>query len=139
MSGAVKGDMTMNVAEIKKRVDAMPARLNAKGLREPVAQFAIEANVPAKGWLSYKDKNTAFGSAYEWFREGSASEILDAMDAWIAALPSAEETKFKEFMSALGGVIDLGKDNGIEVDFLNPLVATMKRLSENAITYQAAA
>jgi len=58
---------------------------------------------------------------------------------FIAELPTAEETKFREFMGALGNVIDLGRKNGIEVDFINPLTETMKRLSENALTDQRVA
>ncbi|WP_391564592.1 hypothetical protein [Sinorhizobium meliloti] len=45
----------------------------------------------------------------------------------------------KQFMGALANVIDLGKDNGIEVEFLNPLQATMKKLSDNILTDQRAA
>lgn len=44
----------------------------------------------------------------------------------------------RAFMEKLGDVIDLGKSEGIEVSFVNPLVETMKRLSENIITHQAA-
>lgn len=129
----------MDVMEIQKRLDVQAKAMVAKGLREPAAQFQIESNTEAKGWLTWKDKAALYDKAYEWFREGTAEKILAAMDAHIAAMPTANETKFREFMAALGGVIDLGKDNGIEVEFLNPLVATMKRLSENAITYKAAA
>jgi hypothetical protein len=42
----------------------------------------------------------------------------------------------KEFMTALSDVIELGRQNGIEVDFVNPLVDTMRRLSENILTDQ---
>jgi hypothetical protein len=39
-------------------------------------------------------------------------------------------------MGQLGKLIDAGKSGGIEVDYLNPLLDTMKRLSENVITYR---
>ena len=51
----------------------------------------------------------------------------------------AEQAKLNDFMSALGKVIDLGNQHGIEADYLNPLVASMKKLSENIITDQRAA
>lgn len=39
-------------------------------------------------------------------------------------------------MGQLGKLIDAGKTDGIAVDFMNPLLDTMKRLSENVITYR---
>jgi hypothetical protein len=39
-------------------------------------------------------------------------------------------------MGKLGTLIDFARDDGIKVDYLNPLVETMKRLSENVITHQ---
>jgi hypothetical protein len=58
--------------------------------------------------------------------------------AFINELPSAEQAKLHNFMGKLGHMIDAAKDDGIEVDYLNPLLDTMKRLSENVITYQPA-
>jgi hypothetical protein len=131
----------MDANEIQKRLDPMPAKMSAKGLIQPKADYVIEANSEGRvsiGWYAtVADKNNYRWSS-EWFRDGSIAERLDAAEKFIADLPSKEETKFKEFMGALGAVIDLGKANDIEVEFMNPLVATMKKLSENALTHQPA-
>jgi len=128
----------MNINKIQARLDAMTARMSAKGLNQPEAQFQATGNVQPKGWLVWWDRSAPSyaSSKYEWFHGDSAENILDEMDAWIAALPSAEEVKRGEFLRALSNVIELGKDNGISVDYVNPLVETMKRLSENALTDQ---
>lgn len=130
----------MRVTEIQSRVDALSKAMLAKGLSQPSAQFHIESGrepcVMLKWYKATKDWSGS--TKYEWLRADTAAKVLDAADAFVAGLPSADETKFREFMSALGGVIDLGKTNGIEVEFLNPLVATMKKLSENALTDQRA-
>ena len=74
----------------------------------------------------------------EYFRKGTLAEQFDAADAFVAAMPTAEETKLQDFMSALGNVIDLGRTNGIDVAYVNPLTETMKKLSENILTHHAA-
>ncbi len=129
----------MDTTAIQKRIDKMPAAMAAKGLYSPNAEFVLDANggcrVAIRWYASIEAKN-AFRSTAEWFRDGSIPDQLDAADKFIAALPTKDQVRFREFMGALGGVIDLGKSNGIEVEFLNPLVATMKTLSKNALAYQ---
>jgi hypothetical protein len=127
------------IEDVQKRINAMPASMSAKGLREPKAEFDIRGNEELQGYMSWKDKSALYGSKYEWVKGKTPAEILRKMDAFIAALPSPDETRMKEFMTALSDVIELGRQNGIEVDFVNPLVDTMRRLSENIITDQRVA
>ncbi|SFB52038.1 hypothetical protein SAMN03159496_04592 [Rhizobium sp. NFR07] len=124
------------INDVQKRVDAMPAAMSAKGLRNPVAKFNIVANEELQAYLSWDDKKTSYGSKYEWIKGKTPADVLRKMEAFIAKLPSPEETRMKEFMGALSDVIELGRQNGIEVDFVSPLVETMKRLSSNIITDQ---
>jgi hypothetical protein len=124
------------IEDVQARINTMPAAMNAKGLRNPDAKFSISANAELAAHLGWDDKKTAYGSKYEWIKGKTPSEILRKMDAFIAALPSPDETRMKEFMTALSDVIELGRQNGIEVDFVNPLVDTMRRLSENILTDQ---
>ena len=72
----------------------------------------------------------------EIIRDPDISQAITDAFSLINSLPSAEDAKRQQFMASLAKVLDLGRDNGIEVDFLNPLTETMKRLSESAITYQ---
>ena len=130
---------TMTIADVQKRLDAMPAAMTAKGLRDPKADFTISANSEMRGYAAWKDKRKSFGDAYEFFRGKSPADVLAKLEAFIAKLPAPEETRMKEFMSALSDVIELGRSNGIDVDFINPLAETMKRLSSNILTDQRAA
>lgn len=132
----------MNASEIQKRVDELSKAMTAKGLREPDFSFSIRSHNDLKGYATWKAHNVGsrFGNEkYEFFHGSTPQEVIDKATAFIASLPSAEEAKRDEFLKALGGVIDLGKSSGIEVEVLNPLLATMKRLSENALTSQVAA
>ena|SRR5579859_5887931 len=134
----------MDYAVIQEQIDRLCDAMLAKGLRQPNAQFDLRAHQDCRIYITWKplkrsDVGLYESDRYEFFNDGSPGELITKAFAFVEALPSPEETKFREFMGALGGVIDLGKENGIEVEFLNPLVATMKRLSENALTYQVPA
>lgn len=123
------------ISEIQARLDALPAAMSAKGLRLPGAVFWLEANAEQRAYLTWK---TGVGVSYrdehtERLRGNSASEILDAAEAFIKALPTAEETKRTTFLKALGKVIDLGNELGQDV---GPLASEMKRLASNALTDQ---
>lgn len=126
----------LTIEAVQKRVDAMPAAMSAKGLREPRASVDVRGNEDLQGMLSWRDTRSVYDSKYEWVSGKTPADILRKMDAFIAKLPSPEEARMKEFMGALSDVIELGRKSGIEVDFVNPLVETMKRLSSNIITDQ---
>lgn len=135
------GDRKMNAAEIQKRVNALTAAMTAKGMRQPRAEVHIKANEEPAIYLTYKRGlgRTSFGSEeWKFFYGDLRQGFKDASD-YIAKQPDPEQAKLNDFMAALGSVIDIGKTHNIEVEFLNPLVATMKRLSENVITDQRAA
>jgi predicted RNase H-like HicB family nuclease len=128
--------MKLTVVDIQKRVDAFPAKMNAKGIAKPSVNFRVNANESLSvdaHWYAGAHY-TDFKSSH--FKGDTPEDAISAFEAWIESLPSIEEARRAEFMSALASVIELGKGSGIEVDFVNPLVETMKRLSENAITDQ---
>lgn len=128
----------MDYTVIQEHVNRLSDMMLAKGLHQPRAEFNIRSRAGMRVYLVHvpRNKKPYESNVYAWFKDGTVGEMLAAAEAHILSLPSADETKFREFMQALGGVIDLGKDNGIEVEFLNPLRATMKKLSENALAYQ---
>lgn len=129
----------ITIADAQKRIDPLPASMSAKGLREPAAEITIAANGEMRGYMTWKDKKRPYGSAYEFVRGKSAPDILAKMEAFIAKLPAPEETRMKEFMTALSEAIELGRENGIAVEFINPLTEAMQRLSSNILTDQRAA
>lgn len=125
----------MNEHEMQAAVDQLVKDMLDKGLRKPRARVMIKSDeAPSVGIESgvygEGDHNYSYPSA------PTVAEALDAARAIIAAMPDAETTRLNNFMGALGKVIDLGRDLGVDVDFINPLTATMKRLSENVITDQ---
>lgn len=126
------------IAEIYEGINPLPAMLSAKGKVKPNVDFHVEANVGIRITMSWVKPyvTTEWDRNYEVFFGNDFAEALDKARKYINALPSAEQAKLNNFMRQLGKVIDHGKEDGIEVEFLNPLLDTMKRLSENIITYQ---
>lgn len=134
--------MAMTGDEIQTRCNELSAAMVAKGLVQPTAMLWIESHMDPKvslHWEDMKKPKGVYRTVGHYFRNGDITRMLFAeADAFVAALPDAEEIKLQDFMSALGNVIDMGRANGIDVAFVNPLVETMKRLSENALTHQRA-
>ncbi|MBD9542974.1 hypothetical protein IB276_26365 [Ensifer sp. ENS04] len=129
----------MDTKEIQKRIDVMPAAMSAKGKNLPEVTFRIEANSASSMSLRHAKAGSRWADEFHQISGKTPSELLAKAEAWIAALPTAEETRMKEFMTALSDVIELGRKSGVEVEFVNPLVETMKRLSSNIITDQRVA
>lgn len=132
----------MDTKIAQKRVNDLAAAMVAKGMREPGVQLCLSSDREPKVYLTWKlgiATGPSYGNdKYEFF-SGSISVALDNAAAFVAKQPDAEQAKLHEFMSALGKVIDIGNQHGIAADYLNPLVASMKKLSENIITDQRAA
>lgn len=127
----------MDTKLAQKRVNDLAAAMVAKGMRAPHAQLDISANEEPKVYLKWKsgiDRGQMFGNDKYEFIRGDFAIALDKAAEFIAKQPDAATAKLQDFMTALGGVIDIGRQHGIEADYLNPLVASMKKLSENVIT-----
>lgn len=129
----------METNTIQTRLNVLAKAMMAKGLRNPDPKFYLRANAEPHVYLSWDNVQDRFNNRYEFFTGSGIAAILDKADAFVAALPSPDETRLNEFMAALGSAIDLGRQNNIEVEFVNPLIATMKRLSENVLTDQRSA
>jgi hypothetical protein len=128
------------IDEIYAAINPMPAMLTAKGKVKPEVSVNIEANARVSitmNWVKPYSPNE-WDREYKYFSEEDFARSLADAIAFINGLPSAEQAKLHNFMGKLGKLIDDGKSDGIEVDYLNPLLDTMKRLSENVITYQPA-
>lgn len=122
----------MTQDEMQAAVDALAVEMAAKGLRMPEAHIYFRSGEELRVWLRWADEIMRIDG-------DTIHAQITAARAWIADLPTPEESAASEFQAALGSLIDLGRENGITVDFLNPLTAMAKSLAENAITDQRGA
>ena len=126
----------MDSKDIQAKCDQLATAMMGKGLVKPKASATFNGNEACHVMLGWDDKTKTYGNDYKYFRGDEIHSVLDEAFAFVSALPSAEEARRDQFLRALAGVIELGKDNGIEVEFMNPLAAMMKKLSGNIIADQ---
>ncbi len=128
------------ISDIYAAINPMPAMLSAKGKVMPDVTFMIHANARITIHMNWKKPFAPhdWETDCECFSGDTFEESLERAITFINELPSAEQAKLHHFMGKLGNLIDAGKDAGIAVDYLNPLLDTMKRLSANVITHRPA-
>ena len=126
------------IDDIYAAINPLPAKLAAKGKVCPEVDVRIEANAGINISMNWRKPHSSndWDKNYECFLGEDFAAALDKAISFIEFLPSEEQAKLHHFMGQLGKLIDAGKSDGIEVDYLNPLLDTMKRLSENVITHQ---
>jgi hypothetical protein len=129
---------TTTLDEIYAAINPLPAMLAEKGKVSPTVDFTIEANAGLNIAIRYRKaySKNEWDYDYKVLAGDTFDEALRKTLAFINDLPSAEQAKLHNFMGKLGHLIDAAQVDGIEVSYLNPLVETMKRLSENVITHQ---
>lgn len=123
----------METDKIQERIDAIAKGMQAKALPQPGADFAIRAHQDPQVTLRWKTDDIYNG--YH-FLNGPIETVLAEAEAYVAALPSPEETRMNAFLSALGKAVELGKTNNIDVEYVSPLMALMKKLSKNALQHK---
>lgn len=123
--------------DIQLSVNAILADMVARGLRRPNCTAMIEAECLPRIYLHWDEEGFDCGRTELGYGNNVGEALQNARDI-IAAIPPKEDRDRAEFTRMLANVIDKGRQIGIDVDYVNPLVETMKRLSENAITYQTA-
>ena len=80
--------------------------------------------------IDMDDRISAYGETF--------AAALDALDAAIAAIPSAEDQARNEAAKAVANAIEKCRAAGYDGEVLNPLADLAKRISENALTYEGA-
>ena len=132
---------TTTIETIYAAINPMPAMLSAKGKVKPEVTCMISANAGIVISMNWKKPYARhdWETEYEHFIGDNLADVAAKAIAFIKELPTAEQAKLHHFMGNLGKLIDASKDAGIALDYLNPLVDTMKRLSENVITYKPGA
>jgi hypothetical protein len=127
----------MTPSEIKAEADRIAELCAAKGYYNP--KIVVYIN-----WIGYDMtvnlfyRTDAHSGQVDKFFHGSCDmgiEVLFAhAEQHVADLKSIDDAKRDAFITAVGRLIDQGKDIGIEVAFLNPLTDMMTLLSSNIIT-----
>jgi hypothetical protein len=126
----------MDTAIVQKRVDDIAKAMVDKGLKTPQANAWVRSNQDFTIYLTWR--SDADDAKSKFFYADRVDDALSDALNFIRAMPDRDQRNLAEFLEKLGSVIDLGRQHQIDVEFINPLVKTMKELSENALTHQKA-
>lgn len=129
----------MDIAIAQKRIDDLAGAMLAKGMPAPEVTAMLISSARPCVYLKWRDESQPYNSASNCFHSDTMADAFDKASAFIAARPSPEQAQLNEFLAVLGKAVALGKKYDIDADYLNPLVASMRKLSENIITDQRAA
>jgi len=124
----------MNASDILREINRLEKLLTSKGFTAPKIEISVGFSTrELTANISYK----AGGSSEYQFIHLEALDGFDALiqdtEDYINALKSVAEIQKDAFIASVGRLIDQGRDIGIEVDFLNPLVKMMGKLSHNIL------
>ncbi len=130
--------MTMTPNQIGERLLAITNALVDKIDEQPFLPPTVKiTNVGGCSIILYRamgNGDYTLGTVVDETFEGVLSKAAE----FVAELPHKSEMAKLDFQKNLAELIDKGNEIGIEVEFMNPLTATMKALSENIITDQRA-
>jgi len=83
--------------------------------------------------------NGDFQGGLNRIKGNTPEEVFAKAWEYINGLPSVAEIQLAEFQGDLAKLIDKGRDYNIPLDYVNPLIATSKKLAENAIEHKETA
>jgi len=129
MPAAVSTKLT-TIHELQTILDGFCRALTARDFTLPEAEVWVKAGGAFFGNVSYY----ANGEYQQKFLYSyDLQELLETMSNYIHNLPSPDQVRKEKFLQSLSDLIAKGQDIGLEVNYINPLLETMKRLSENIL------
>jgi len=125
----------MTIEEIQKRLDALATAMIGKGLVAPEAVVTIASGGRLYVHLNWIGQGSS-KKEYKFFYKGCIKDAIDAADAWVSALPTAETITMTTYLGKLADAVDYGHANGIPAEYVDPVRVTQKAMSDNLLEAQ---
>ena len=124
----------MNASDILHEITRLEKLLTNKGFNAAKIEISVGFSTrELTANISYKaGSEVQYKFIHLEADDGFEGLIADTED-YINSLKSVAEIQKDAFVASVGRLIDQGRDIGIEVDFLNPLVEMMGRMSHNIL------
>jgi len=130
MPASVSTKLT-TIYELQTILDGFCHALIARDFTLPEAEVWIKAGGAFSGNISYR-ANDEYQQKFHY--DYDLQELLETMSNYIHGLPSPQQVLKENFLQSLSDLIAKGKDIGLEINYINPLLETMKHLSENILS-----
>lgn len=126
----------MEISEIQNEVEELAGVAMEKGWRDGRASIWVKSGGIFTTVIE-GEHPTLPGYGNNLFLHGDSDTIEGAVEAGKQLAAKVDDVSLHEHKAALrriGETIDYCKDIGLDVEFLNPLIAAMESLSENILT-----
>ncbi len=132
----------MTPSQIYAQCQALEKLITSRGFLRPEVAFFVNffsgrpfsLKVELRITESYESALTFYPDVQT---EDEIPSLFETARVWISEQKNPETIRREQFIAALGRVIDQGKAINMPVDFMNPLVESMKRLSENVLEFKS--
>lgn len=129
-------------SEIYKNCLAIEQLMTSRGFHRPEVAFFVNFFAGRPYCLKVEMRTTEeYSSSINEYLDVETDDQIFALfeqaRAWVAAQKNPETIRKEQFIAALGRVIDEGNALGLDIDFMNPLVESMKALSTNILEYRS--
>lgn len=130
----------MTPSDIHTECLAIEALMTSRGFHRPEVAFFVNFFAGRPFCLKVEMRTTEdYNSAVTYYPDVKTQEEIPALfeeaRKWVAAQKDPKTLRREQFIANLGRVIDEGNTLGLDVEFMNPLVESMRRLSENVLEY----
>lgn len=136
--------MTISPSEIYTECLAIEQLMTSRGFMRPEVAFFVNFFGGKPYSLKVEMRtNESYESAISTYPDVQSEDEIPALfekaRLWVSEQKDPKTLRREQFIASLGRVIDEGNSLGLEVEFMNPLVDSMRKLSENILEYKAAA
>ena len=134
----------MTPTEIYNECLKIEALMTSRGFLRPEVAFFVNFFGGKPYSLKVEMRTTeSYDSSISTYPDVQSEDEIPDLFAeareWVAAQKNPKTLRREQFIANLGRVIDEGNSLGLEVEFMNPLVESMRKLSENVLEFKPAA
>lgn len=125
----------VTATQIQATLKNLTVAMLAREYRVMTMQASFAADAQCCVQISWDD-NLDDKHGYKYLYADTMQKALIDAAEFVSHMPQAADRAQKVFATALSAAIETGRKTGIDVTYLNPLTAMMKKLSGNALEYQ---
>ncbi len=126
----------MNTKEIRYALIKLNNALLEKGYSHPDCDLTVTGSDPVTVWVK-TSRLAEIAGIFASVEGDTVREALDNALSDIEARESVDDYKKKEAVKSFGRSIDALRTAGFDADFIDPLAANLKAMSENLLTHQS--
>jgi len=128
----------MKASEILREITRLEKMLTDKGFAAPKIEISVGFSTrELTANIAYRAGSDVKYQFIHIEADDDFESLISDTEYYIMDLKSVAEIQKDTFIASVGRLIDQGREIGVGVDFLNPLVEMMGKLSSNILEMEA--